>query len=195
MAEHPLSSLTMLTAFFAAAQSEAAARRTGCVQRASKMTGKIFLALVTFGAWSDAKTTVAHLAAQVTHLDEPIDVSPAAMYHRMPQRAHAFLQERSQPALAPTHALASGCEEGFCAACTKGSLADRTGCALPDRLQDTCPGSGGRAAKAGATRQAVWDSKSRRYAPCALTAWNIPDQKYVDAGVAGAQEGLFFICD
>ena len=59
MADHLLSSLTMLTEFFAAAQIETAARRTGFVQRASKMTGKLFLALVTFGVWSDAKTPFA----------------------------------------------------------------------------------------------------------------------------------------
>src|SRR6266702_4420210 len=75
MAEHQLSSLTMLTEFFATEQIEAAARRTGFVKRTSKITGKIFLALVTFGAWSDAKTTFAQLAAKVTQLDEHIDVS------------------------------------------------------------------------------------------------------------------------
>ena len=42
MAEHQLSALTMLTEFFAAEQIEAAARRTGFVKRASKITGKTF---------------------------------------------------------------------------------------------------------------------------------------------------------
>ena len=96
MAEHPLRSLPMLTEFFAAEQIEAAARRPGFVKRASKITGKIFLALVTFGAWSEAKTTFAHLAAKVTQLDEHIDVSPEAIYQRMHKRAHAFLQELIQ---------------------------------------------------------------------------------------------------
>jgi hypothetical protein len=49
----------MLTDFFASDDIEAAARRTGFVKRASKLTGKLFLALVTFGAWSDATTTLA----------------------------------------------------------------------------------------------------------------------------------------
>lgn len=59
MAEQMLSSLAMLTAFFADEHLEAAARRTGFVKRVSKMTGKLFLALVTFGVWSDATTTLA----------------------------------------------------------------------------------------------------------------------------------------
>jgi hypothetical protein len=146
---------SMLTEFFAAEQIEAAARRTGFVKRASKITGKIFLALVTFGAWSDAKTAFAQLAAQVTQLDEHVDVSPEAMYQRMPKRTHALLQEMIQHALAKTHAIASGCEEVFCAAFTKVYLADSTGFALPDSLKDTFPGSGGVAAKAGAKMQTV----------------------------------------
>ena len=95
-----------------------AARRTGFVKRASKITGKIFLALVTFGALSDAKTTFAQLAAKVTPLDEHVDVSPEAIYQRMHKRAHAFLQEMIQQALAKTHAIEQGCEDVFCAAFT-----------------------------------------------------------------------------
>src|SRR5216684_8109197 len=100
-----------------------------------------------------------------------------------------------QHALAKTHAIASGCEEVFCAAFTKVSLADRTGFALPDSLKDTFPGSGGSAAKAGAKIQAVWDYKSSRFDHFALIAWNIPDQKYVDKVVALAQKGILFIFD
>jgi hypothetical protein len=59
MAEQPSSVLAMLTEFFSGEPIEATARRTGFVQRTSKITGKLFLALVTFGSWSDAKTTLA----------------------------------------------------------------------------------------------------------------------------------------
>jgi hypothetical protein len=48
----------MLTDFFASDDIEAAARRTGFVKRASSITGKLFLALVTFGSWSEAHTTL-----------------------------------------------------------------------------------------------------------------------------------------
>src|SRR6266567_2275366 len=83
--------------------------------------------------------------------------------------------------------ISSGCEDVFCAAFTKVYLADSTGFALPDSLKDTFPGSGGSAAQAGAKIQAVWDDKSSRFDHFALTAWNIPDQKYVDQVVALAQ--------
>ena len=49
MAEPTLSTLAMLTEFFSSEHIEAAARQTGFVKRASKITGKIFLTLVTFG--------------------------------------------------------------------------------------------------------------------------------------------------
>jgi len=47
-----------------AAHSEAQCGRTGFVQRASKITGKVFLALLTLGQWSAAKTSLAQLAAK-----------------------------------------------------------------------------------------------------------------------------------
>src|SRR2546428_11528149 len=105
------SAVSMLTDFFASDDIEATARRSGFVKRTSKITGKIFLALVTFGAWSDAKTTFAQLAAQVTQLDEHIDVSPEAIYQRRHKRAHAFLLEMIPHALAKTPAIASESEQ------------------------------------------------------------------------------------
>jgi len=51
------SAISMFTDFFASDDIEAAARRTGFVTRPSKRTGTLLLALVTFGAWSDATTT------------------------------------------------------------------------------------------------------------------------------------------
>lgn len=71
MPAYTRSAVTMLTDFFAADDSEATARRTSFVQRMSKMTGTHFLALVTFGAWSEAKTTLAPLAAKVTQWCQP----------------------------------------------------------------------------------------------------------------------------
>ena len=48
MAKPWLSTVEKLTEFFSADQLEASARRTKFVQRASKITGKLFAALVTF---------------------------------------------------------------------------------------------------------------------------------------------------
>ena len=105
MAEQPPSAITMLTEFFATEHIEATARRTGFVKRASKMTGKLFLALVTFGVWSDATTTLAQLAAKVTQLDDQLEISPEAIYQRMNKGALAFLQDLIRQALAKVHAL------------------------------------------------------------------------------------------
>ena len=52
MAEPWLGVVEKVTEFFATAQIEACARRTGFVRRTSKITGKVFLALVTVGTWS-----------------------------------------------------------------------------------------------------------------------------------------------
>jgi hypothetical protein len=189
------SALSMLTDFFASNDIEATARRTGFVKRTSKLTGKLFLALVTFGSWSDATTTLAQLAAKVTHLDAQVEVSPEAIHQRMHQRALAFLQDMLRQALAKVQSIEKVCDDGLFTYFTKVYLADSTGFALPESLHDLFPGSGGSAAKAGAKIQAVWDYKSSVFGHFALTPWNIPDQKYIDHVVALAHTGVLFIFD
>ena len=48
----------------AASHLEACARRTGFVRRTSKLTGKVFVALVTSRAWSTRKTSLGQLVAK-----------------------------------------------------------------------------------------------------------------------------------
>jgi hypothetical protein len=195
MSEYTPSALSMLTAFFSSQEIETTARRTGFVKRASKITGKIFLALVTFGVWSEAKTTLGQLATKVTQLGEPLEVSPEAIHQRMNKRAVGFLQELIRQALAKVQGLERVCEEGIFTAFTKVYLADSTGFGLPESLKDLFPGSGGSAAKAGAKIQAVWDYKNSVFGHFALTPWNIPDNKYIDTVIALAQQGVLFIFD
>src|SRR5262245_56808262 len=87
MAEPWLDVVEKVTEFFATAQIEACARRTGFVRRTSKITGKVFLALVTLGTWSLAKTSLAQLTAKGAQLPTPVDFSPEALHQRMTQRA------------------------------------------------------------------------------------------------------------
>jgi hypothetical protein len=195
MADPLLSSLAMLTEFFSADHIEAAARRTGFVRRASKITGKVFLALVTFGPWSTAKTSLAQLAAKAGQLPAPVEVSPEAIHQRMNTRALAFLREMLQSAFAKLHTGNTVCEEGLFAPFTRVHLADSTGFGLPDTLKDLFPGAGGSGARAGAKLQLVWDYKSSTFDHFALIPWNIPDNKYIDTVVALAQRGALFLFD
>jgi Transposase DDE domain len=189
------SAVAMLTDFFAADDIEATARRTGFVQRTSKLTGKLFLALMTFGAWSEAKTTLAQLAAKATQLSQPVDISPEAIHQRMHKPAIAFLQDMIRQTLAKLSSLDPICDDGLFPSFTKVYIADSTGFALPEELHQTFPGAGGSAAKAGAKIQAVWDYKSSLFGHFALTPWNIPDQRYIDQVVALAQKGILFLFD
>jgi hypothetical protein len=195
MPEYTPSALAMLTKFFASDDIEHTARRTGFVKRASKITGKIFLALVTFGVWSDAKTTLAQLAAKVTHVVDHLEVSPEAIHQRMNKRAVAFLQDMIRQAFTKVQSLEKMCDDGLFAYFTKVYLADSTGFGLPESLKETFPGAGGSAAQAGAKIQAVWDYKHSVFAHFALTPWNIPDQKYIDHVVGLARKGALFIFD
>ena len=176
--------VALVTDFFAADDIEATARRTGFVKRASTMTGTLFLALVTFGTWREAKTTLAPWAAKVTPWDKPVDVSPEAMHQRMKKTAMAFLQDMIRQALAKVQSRERVCADGLFTHFTNVYSADSTGFELPEARHQTCPGSGGRAAQAGANIQAVWDDTSSGLGPFALTPGNIPDQQYLDQVVA-----------
>jgi hypothetical protein len=189
------SAVSMLTDFFSADDIEATARRTGFVKRTAKITGKIFLALVTFGVWSDATTTLAQLAAKVTQLGEQLEVSPEAIHQRMNKSALVFLQEMLCQALAKVQSLEKVCDDSLFAYFAKVYLVDSTGFGLPESLKDLFPGSGGSAAKAGAKIQAAWDYKSSVFGHFALIPWNIPDNKYIDQVVTFAHKGVLFIFD
>ena len=147
MAEPWLSIVEKVTEFFSTEYIEASARRTKFVQRISKITRKLFLALVTFGRWSTPKTTVAQLAAKAAHLDVPVDITPAALQQRMTERAVAFLREVLQTAFAKLHAAGSVCEDGLFAAFGRVHIADSTGFDLPASLAAEFPGAGAVAAK------------------------------------------------
>src|SRR5256885_16990428 len=126
MAEPGLSTLTRLTEFFSTEQIEASARQTGFVQRASKITGKIFLALVTFGPWSTTKTSLAQLAAKVGQLPQPVAEAPEAYHPDVNPGALAFPQAVTQRAVAHLHTGDLICEEGLFAPFPEVHIAVRT---------------------------------------------------------------------
>jgi len=195
MAEPWLSTVEKLTEFFAEEHIEASARRTKFVQRASKITGKLFLALVTFGRWSTPKTTVAQLAAKAAQLAVPVDITPAALQQRMTERAAAFLREVLQSAFTKLHAVGTVCEDGLFSAFGRVHIADSTGFGLPASLKDEFPGAGGSGSTAGAKIQLVWDYKSQTFDHFALLPWNVPDNTYVETVVELAQPHSLFLFD
>ena len=195
MAEPWLSTVTKLTEFFSADQIEASARRTKFVQRASKITGKLFLALVTLGRWSAPKTTLAQLAAKAAQVEQPVAVTPEALQQRMNERAVAFLRDMIQTAFTQFHTEDTGCDETLFAAFGRVHIADSTGFGLPESLKEQFPGAGGSGAQAGAKIQLVWDYKTHTFAHFALLPWNIPDNTYVDTVVDLAQSQSLFVFD
>ena len=152
--------------------------------------GPRFLALGTLGTWREGQTPLAQRAAQGTPVCQPGAVSPAALHQRLPKQALALLQARLRQGLATLPSLTPVGDAGRCAAVHQVSLADSPGFARPDDLDKTWPGAGGRAATAGAKRQAVWDDTRRLLDPVALTPWNLPDQRAVATGVALAHKGI-----
>jgi hypothetical protein len=195
MAEPGLSAVAKLTEFFSADQLEASARRTTVVQRTSKITGKLFLALVTFGRWSTPKTTVAQLAAKAAQLAVPVEITPEALQQRMTARAVAFLREVLQTAFAKLHTGETVCNDGLVAPFGFVPIVASTGFGLPASLQREFPGAGGSGSKAGAKIQLVWEYKSQTFAHFALESGNVPDNKYVETVVELAQPRSLLLFD
>jgi DDE family transposase len=195
MAEPWLSTVAKLTEFFATDQIEASARRTKFVQRASKITGKLFLALVTVGRWSAPKTTVAQLAAKAAQLDAPVEITPEALQQRMTERAVAFLRDLLQTAFAQLHTGDTVCDDGLFVSFGRVHIGDSTGFGLPASLKEQFPGAGGSGSKAGAKIQLVWEYKSHTFDHLALVPWNVPDNKYVDTVVELARPHSLFVFD
>ena len=195
MRDYSPNAVSMLTELFTSDTIEQTARRTRFVRRRSKITGKAFLALVTFGLWSNAKTTLAQLAAKMRLFGDHQVVSAEAIHQRMNKRAVAFLQDLMQQALAKIQALEHPCHDGVFEHFRKVYLADSTGFGLPECLKNLFPGSGGSASVAGAKIQLVWEYSQSLIAHFALTPLNVPDQKYVNQVVALAQTGCLFIFD
>ncbi len=183
MAEPWLSTGAKRTEFFATAQIEASARRTKFVQRAAKITGKLFLALVTLGRWSAPKTSVAQLAAKAAQVAHPVDLTPEALPQRLNERAVALLQDLLPTAFTKLHTGDTVCNEELFAPFARVHIADSTGFGLPERLKEQFPGAGGSGSKAGAKIPLVWEYKSHTFEHLALGPWNVPANKYVDTVV------------
>jgi hypothetical protein len=195
MAEPWLGIVEKVTEFFATSQIEACARRTGFVRRSSKITGKVFLALVTLGAWSTRRTSLGQLAAKAAHLPTPVEISPEALHQRMTRRAVAFLRALLQRAFAKLHTGDTVCEAELFTPFTAVHIADSTGFGLPAALKELFPGSGGGASAAGAKLQLVWEYLSHGFAHLALVPGTTPDNKYIDTVVKLAQRGALFLFD
>src|SRR5215470_9486634 len=195
MVEPWLDVVEKITEFFATDQIETSARRTGFVRRTSKITGKVFLALVTVGAWSTPKISLGQLAAKGAQLPTPVDVSPEALHQRMTHRAVAFLRELLQRAFAKFHTGEIVGNTELFASFTAVHIADSTGFALPAALKGLFPGSGGGASVAGAKIQLVWEYLSHSLAHLALVAGTPPDNKYIDTVIKLAQPGALFLFD
>jgi hypothetical protein len=195
MNDYNPSAMSMLTEFLTTDTIEQTARRTGFVKRASKITGKVFLALVTFGLWSNPNTTLSQLAAKMKQFGDHQAVSAEAIHQRMNRRAVAFLKDLIQQVLAKIQTLDHLSNDDIFDFFSHVYLADSTGFSLPECLEKLFPGSGGSASSAGAKIQLVWEYKRSLFAHFALTPWNIPDQKYVDQVVALAHKGCLFIFD
>src|SRR5262249_7230728 len=165
------------------------------VRRTSKLTGKVFLSLVTVGAWSMRTPSLGQLVAKAAQVPTPVDISPEALHQRMTRPAVVFLRALLQRAFTQLHKGDTICETELFSPFPAVHIADSTGVELPPSLKDLFPGSGGGASVAGAKIQLVWEYLSHSFAHLALVAGTTPDNKYIDTVVGLALRGALFLFD
>jgi len=139
------------------------------------MTGNIFLALLTFGLWSDPKPSCSQLAAKVREFVHDVMVSPEAIDQRFTTRAVAVLKALIRNVFAKLQARDQGCDDDLFHRLTHVSIADSTGFELPEPLKESCPGCGGSASQAGAKLPWVWDSQQSAFGLFERVPLKIPD--------------------
>jgi hypothetical protein len=184
-----------LTEFFVTDEIEACARRTGLVRRTSTITGKVFLALGTLGAWAPPKTSVAQRTVKGARLPTPGAVWPEALPQRLTRRAVAFLRALLQRAVVKLQMGGTVGDAELWEPVTAVHHVESTGVEGPPSLQAFFPGSSGEASTAGAKILLVWEYRSPSFAPLALVAGTTPGQPlYRHRGQVRATWGVVALC-
>jgi hypothetical protein len=117
------------------------ARSSGFVQRASKMSGALFVQTLVFTWLSKPQATLEEMAQTAATLG--LSIRPQGLDERFSERAAIFLQQVLEAALGTLVALPT-CSVPLLARFTGVSLFDSTVIALPDVLASLWKGCGGR---------------------------------------------------
>jgi len=171
---------------------EAIAKESEWSQRASKLTGHLFLVVFVFGMNIYKTPTLEQLVALVNTFVPDLKLSRQAMHDRINEYAVTFFEHM----LSRATAIAIPSEfdlmvlEGF----TRVIIIDSTGFQLPEELVDIFPGSGGSASIAGMKIQFGYDIKSSKYFYI-VQEGNVPDNSEKSDYLSFVQPGDLIITD
>jgi hypothetical protein len=169
----------------------AVARQTKFVQRASKLTGQLFLQAIVFAYIQKPTADLADIAQGCTDLGVPI--SPQGVDQRINAQAMVFVQEMFRQAMTEFKnklPLPLPILQQFSAL----NLVDSSVVALPAQLQADYPGCGGNGPQASLKFQMVFEFLYGNLQQLIFQAGRAPDQKY-QAYLSVVQPGSLTLMD
>lgn len=169
----------------------AVARQTKFVQRASKLTGQLFLQAIVFAYIQKPTADLADIAQGCTDLG--VAISPQGVDQRINAQAMAFVQEMFRQAMTEFKnklALPLPILQQFSAL----NLVDSSVVALPAQLQADYPGCGGNGPQASLKVQLVFEFLYGNLQHLVFQAGRAPDQKY-QAYLSVVQPGSLTLMD
>ena len=172
------------------------ARETGFVQRASKLGGVEFLALMTQGLYAHPDATLNQMVVMLKEINPQLEISGSGLQQRMVGSGVEFLKRMLSEGMALS--ASKWVDESIpelLQAFVKFHLLDSTQISLPENFSSIWAGSGGCASTAGLKLQLMLDYKSGKYEEIVITDGISADQSYMKQVVKLIGPGEFLLYD
>jgi len=170
--------------FFKPESVEKIAKDEGFVQRESTLGGIEFLAIMTYGLFSQPDASLTQMVAMLKDINPQLQITASGLHQRINQSGVEFLKKMLSQAL-ELSAIKQIDEsipqllEHF----EKVHLLDSTQTTLPEELSGIWKGSGGDSSESALKLQLILDYKSGSYESIVITDGIDPDQCYIDKAV------------
>jgi len=163
---------------------EQKAKDKGFVQRESTLGGIEFLAIMTYGLFSQPDASLNQMVAMLKDINDQLIITASGLHQRINQSGVEFLKEILFQALELSAVkLIDESIPKLLEHFHKVHLLDSTQVSLPEELSQTWKGSGGDSSESALKLQLMLDYKSGTYESIVLTDGIDPDQSYIDKAV------------
>ena len=182
--------------YYSPERIEEIARETGFVQRASKLGGMEFLALMTQGLYAQPDATLNQMSGMLKDINPQLEISGSGLQQRMVGNGREFLKRMLSEAL--NLSVGMSIDESIPELLQefgKAHLLDSTQISLPENLSTRWSGSGGCASAAGMKLQLMLDYNSGQYEEIVIDEGISADQSYIKQAVQLICPGELLIYD
>lgn len=193
--------------FFSEETIETMAKETKFVQRESKFTGSVFVALFTHGLLSQPDASLNQLCSMAKKWDKNLSITPEGIHQRInPNGVHllkTLLAAALRRAVEAGEKATDSCQAqdssqidlDLFAAFKKVNILDSSHYSLPSEFAQVFQGCGGDASKAAMKIQLILEYKTATYRSIVITDGITPDQRYAQEVIPLLDKGELLIHD